>query len=188
MWLNISRGGSRGHHVYQGENPPTEALINFFVKDVPADGAFLEISDVSGELFRTAKLEVQPGINQYEWNMQFDPSRRQKQQYIAQQRDTFDQMVEMSGADRRQRQAAERILQGMNENMTADELQAASRELQQALGGGGVGGMGGGRGGRGGGLRGENAGAGTYRVTLTVGNQVMTATITLKADPLLSEK
>jgi photosystem II stability/assembly factor-like uncharacterized protein len=189
QWLNISRGGSRGHHVYAGENPQGGAAINFYLKESPDGPVEIEISDVAGELTRSLRADGQTGINQVRWNMRFDPSERQKVEYIASLTQRIEMMAEQMGASRRQRRDAERIVADLNPGQSPQELQAANRAVMQALGaaggqgGGGFGG-GGGRGGLGG-LQGAQAGPGTYRVTLYAAGQTLTGTITLKADPLL---
>jgi hypothetical protein len=189
-WLGISRGGNRGHLLFQGENPQGGAAINFYLREAQEE-VVVEISDVSGNLRRTERLSGQVGINQYRWNLQFDPGVNQKEAFIESARQMLEQMAEQTEASRSQRRDAERIAEAMDPSQTVNELTMARQRMLQALGagaggggGGGFGGRGGGRGGVGG-LRGSQAEPGTYRVTLMVGGQSYVGTITLRADPIL---
>ena len=189
QWLTVSRGGSRGSFYFAGENPPGGAAINFYLKE-PREEVLIEISDISGALKRTVRMKGEPGINQYRWDMRFDPTEQQKRTFISQTQQMIERAAEQAGASRRQRRKAERIAEAMRPDQGSEELLRARQEIFQALGmtgGAGFGGRGGFGGGFGRGIRGAPAGPGTYRVSLTVDGETYTGTVTLKADPLLEE-
>jgi len=86
LWVNLSRGGQRGHFWFGGENPRSFqpaanlpraphrnfAIISYWLKDAPAGGAVLEISDLAESVTHRAVLEGGPGIGRYAWDMTFD--------------------------------------------------------------------------------------------------------------------
>jgi len=68
-WLNISRGGSRGHLYYRGENPTSNAVINYYIGANPTGSVEFKISDITGDLTRSFTFNAQSGINRFEWDM-----------------------------------------------------------------------------------------------------------------------
>jgi len=85
QWRNISRGGSRGHKFFSGQNPPRGAQIYYYLGENTAN-AVLEISDVSGNKMRSFELTGNPGINRYIWNLRFNPPQltAEEEQYVDQ--------------------------------------------------------------------------------------------------------
>ena len=71
-WLNISRGGSRGHLYYRGENPTSNAVINYYIGSDPTGSVEFKISDITGNLTRSFTFDAQSGINQFEWDMRLN--------------------------------------------------------------------------------------------------------------------
>lgn len=182
QWLNISRGGSRGHLYFSGENPQRGAVINFFVKDAPTDKVQLEISDIGGQLKRTVEIETAAGINMYSWDMRFDPTEEQRRLFIQQLRLMIERIPEQVELTRAQRRELTRIGRRLDETLTNEELMEINRQITEMMGGGFRGFSG--RRGRGG-LQGPQAEPGTYRVTLTVNGESHTGTITIRRDPLI---
>lgn len=182
-WLSINRGGSRGHLLFSGDNPQGGAPINFFIKSESVENVVLNISDVSGNLTWTAELSPTAGINQYRWNMRFEPTEEQRQRFIQTLRGMIESMPERVELTRAQRRELTRIDTQLDETLTSQELMQLQQQVFGMMGGGR--GFGGGRGrGGGGGLRGPSAEPGIYRITLTVDGESYTSTLTLKADPL----
>jgi hypothetical protein len=72
QWNNVSRGGSRGQFLFQGENPPRGAMISYYL-GAGVEYATLIISDWEGKQKLEVELKDQSGINKYVWPFQFDP-------------------------------------------------------------------------------------------------------------------
>lgn len=72
QWKNISRGGNRGQFLYQGENPPRGAVINYYM-GTGVKEAKLTIIDWKGEQSISVDLKDQAGINRYIWPFEFEP-------------------------------------------------------------------------------------------------------------------
>ncbi|HMJ46714.1 MAG TPA: hypothetical protein VK498_05260, partial [Ferruginibacter sp.] len=82
---SYAMGGSRNVNARNaGFNPPNGAVINYYLKEAP-DSALVSITvtDARKKLIRTystipkpkeEKLEVNPGMNQFVWNMIYAPS------------------------------------------------------------------------------------------------------------------
>jgi photosystem II stability/assembly factor-like uncharacterized protein len=153
QWRAVSRGGERGHLLFQGRNPPTiahrppansptelvnSATIDFYLKQPPPGGRVsVEISEVTGDRKFTAEIEARQGINRYFWNMRFNPP------------------------------AGQRIVAGGGGG--------GGGGGGEAEGGGGFQGFGG--------FQGALAEPGTYRVRLSVGGRTYESTVTIRPDP-----
>lgn len=84
-WLDVSRGGQRGHQFFAGENPPSivppayavrepfenSALIAYYLKADQKE-ILVEISDLESTHKATMRIEARAGINRLRWNMRFD--------------------------------------------------------------------------------------------------------------------
>ncbi len=184
QWLGVSRGGSRGSFYFRGENPPSEAVLNFYLKDTPSGKIQLEISDIGGELKRAVELEGAAGINQYRWNMSFDPTEQQRMMFVEQMKQMIQGMPEQVELTRAQSRELNLIGRKLDDPLTNEELMDVQRQIMEVMGAGARGFGFGGRG-RGGGLRGPQAEPGTYRITLTVDGNTYTGTLVIRQDPIL---
>ena len=71
QWRPWANTGSTGHKAFFGENPPTGALIHYFLKDKPGDGERLsvQILDKAGKVLRTlGGAPALPGVNRVVWD------------------------------------------------------------------------------------------------------------------------
>ena len=59
-----------------GENPPTGASINYWLKNASDDSMTIKISDSDGTLIRTLKGTSKAGINRVWWDLHGEPSTR----------------------------------------------------------------------------------------------------------------
>jgi hypothetical protein len=84
-WQTARRDASQGQRSYSAPNPPTGALIYYYLGDTPAEGAELQlvVSNSDGEEIRTIDLldegdeedaedAVSPGVNRTVWNLTHD--------------------------------------------------------------------------------------------------------------------
>jgi photosystem II stability/assembly factor-like uncharacterized protein len=159
QWLNIQPQGRGGSLGFQGENPTRDAVINYYIgKGVTGELKF-EIANAMGTNKRTMTAGAREGINRLNWNMQFDPTPEQIEQFKADQ-------------------AAGRGRGRAGGGTGAEEVGGAQAAGQR----------GGGRG-RGGGQgpQGEVAPPGEYRVTMTVNGKSYTTRLIVRADPMLAE-
>jgi photosystem II stability/assembly factor-like uncharacterized protein len=87
-WRGVSRGGERGHMLFQGRNPltvsqvmpqnsPTDlenaAAIDFWLKAAPSGKVKVEIGPVGGAARFTTEIDARQGINRFHWNLRYDP-------------------------------------------------------------------------------------------------------------------
>ncbi len=184
IWENVSRGGQRGHFWFAGENPKTienttskpragfisKAAVSYFLgSDVKS--AQLIISDFSGEHQHVVEVPLQPGIQRYYWNLEFDTEMYSKEQY-----NHVDQLF----ADLVQRynyNSLKRLYKAFKEAKTPAEQRKAAQPLTAGY------------------LSVElgeeylmpKAAIGTYKLTLKVDGQEYTNTLTIREDPLLKE-
>ena len=64
-----------GHQYFLGENPPNEAVVQYFLKS-PMDDLSLRVNDAAGKTVRTVKIpgtKSQPGIQTACWDMRGEP-------------------------------------------------------------------------------------------------------------------
>ena len=97
LWRGVSRGATRGHKLFMGRNPLTiaqqppgnspqqlenSAAVHFWLREAPEGEVALEITDLAGEKVHTAEdVPAARGINRYYWNLRFDPTEEQLQEY-----------------------------------------------------------------------------------------------------------
>jgi len=190
-WLRIARGGyGRGNLFFRGENPPTGALIHYYLKDKPAGPVTIEITDVTGQNKKIYTIDsAKPGINRLVWDFRFDPAPAQIQNAInaaKQQLSTIAQRGELTAEQKTAVQEALKQIDAAGNNYSG--VMEIQRNLMQQLGLGGGGGFGGGGfGGRGGGVGGSVAEPGVYALKMTVGGKTFAAKITVRQDPMLNQ-
>ena len=186
-WLRIGRGGySRGNLFFKGENPPTGALIHYYLKDKPAGPVMIEISDVTGAQKATFTIDnPKLGINRLVWDFRFDPAASMVPGAISAMKAQINTIAgrgELNDEQRAAVQDAIKQLEAVGTNYRrAQEIQQG---VMQTLGGGGGFGGGGG-GGQRGGMGANVAEPGVYAVKMTVGGKTMTGKVMVRQDPML---
>ncbi|MCP4727938.1 MAG: hypothetical protein GY863_23060, partial [bacterium] len=119
IWEDASRGGVRGHQYFAAENPPyipkredvvrakmiSGGLINYFLKETAGEDVILEITDITGENKRTLHVPGEQGINRTLWDLRFDPTEEQKQQFTTNLSGLIDRISEFPGISRAQKRA-----------------------------------------------------------------------------------
>lgn len=194
-WRSISRGATRGHQLFIGQNPlsmsqvppnnsPTDiannATINFYLKASLNERPGLEIEDLDGKKTFTALLENSPGIHRFRWDMHFDPSKDQRKEFLERLENVFSQLEERVDKDRME------LLDKLNKKFksaeTSEELNWVREQLIENF--------------RvfaprrnffGDSLQGPDAETGTYRLTLTANGKTYTRYLTIRKDPLLKK-
>ena len=71
QWRPWANTGSSGHKAFLGENPPTGAMIHYFLKEKPGDGTrvSIQVLDKAGKVLRTLNnLPALPGVNRAVWD------------------------------------------------------------------------------------------------------------------------
>jgi len=68
-WESWSRDSNWGASVYQGENPPTGAMIDYWLAEEQPGGVTIAISDADGEAVNQVRGPGRAGINRALWNM-----------------------------------------------------------------------------------------------------------------------
>jgi len=190
-WLRISRGGyGRGSLFFRGENPPTGAMINYYIKDKPAGPVTIEITDVTGLSKTTFTIDnAASGINRLMWDLRFDPAPQQVQAAIANVKRQLETIAGRGELTDEQKAAVQDALKQVDAAGTNyRKVMDVQRSAMQAITGGefGGGGFGGGFGGRGaGGAGGANAEPGTYAVKMTVNGKTFAGKIIVRQDPML---
>jgi photosystem II stability/assembly factor-like uncharacterized protein len=180
-WMQINRGGSRGHLYFEAPNPPYEAMIGYYLKKAQKDPVTLEISDIQGSKSRTFNLEGDPGIHKLAWNMQFDPSISQRKTFVRSITRRLNQQIKK--ADPEQKKQLEGLQvelekAGTDMKKISDFLAKAADILYPDIPAQYRSQMG---------PRGPAAGPGTYLVKMTVEKKTYTSTITVRWDPDYSE-
>ncbi len=192
-WEGISRGATRGHQLFIGRNPlsmsqtepsnsPSEiqntATINYYLKGKPENKPELEIISLHGIEKFTATVDDSTGINRYRWDIRFNPSERQRKNFIQLLESQFKQLKEQVGRD--QKKSLDQLNIKFKKAKTANEFNSIRQQLTEEFG----------RFARGRGfftrpLQGPAAGAGVYQVKLVVDGKTYTRILTIRQDPML---
>ena len=74
-WRLASRGGSTGHKLFLGANPPNGAQIHYYLKDKPGEKerVRISISDKDGKAIREMDGTKEAGVNQVIWDLRSRP-------------------------------------------------------------------------------------------------------------------
>lgn len=84
-WLNLSRGGQRGHFLFQGENPKNirntsnvpratfevDVPITFIINDIKIDSVDVTIYNEPKTLSFSKRIACHQGINRWYWDRKF---------------------------------------------------------------------------------------------------------------------
>jgi photosystem II stability/assembly factor-like uncharacterized protein len=155
QWANISRGGSRGQFLFQGENPADGAMIRFYLGDGVKE-AKLSISDWKGEQTIEVDLESQPGIHMHLWRFQFKPPELNEEEKAL-----FDSYLKTTEWEER-REISEKLRESLEKR--GEKFAGIDRRENK--------------------LNPIPAGPGVYKVTLMVNGMSMTKPLTVRKDPL----
>lgn len=155
QWRNISRGGSRGQFLFRGENPPSGAMVSYYLA-ADTKNAKLTITDWDGKLKKEVELKDQSGLNKYLWNFRFDPPKLNEEE-----KKLFDKYTKAT-----EREARREIGNQLRESLEkrGQRFTGISRRTNQ--------------------LNSIPAEPGVYKVTLTVGKVSMIKSLTVRRDPL----
>lgn len=154
QWNEISRGGSRGQFLFQGENPPRGAMISYYLKEA-AEDAKLIISDWEGKQKLEVELKDQSGISRYVWPFEFNPPELNDQE-----KELFDKYLKTSKWQER-REISEKLQESLEKRGEKFAgIGWRSEELNKIP-----------------------AEPGVYKITLTAGDTAVTKPLTVRADP-----
>ncbi len=196
IWEDATRGGVRGHMFFAGENPPyipmrenivrskliNGGLINYYLKSRPKAEVMIEISDITGKNKRTMIGPNEPGINRALWDLRYDATPKQRQQFI-QGIETaiarIDNLPRLTNAQKETiKQVKNDLKKADNENVIIrifeklrDQFGNLSMFRRSFFRG----------------LQGAQAAPGEYLVRLTVDGKTYTEKITVREDPILNE-
>ncbi len=187
-WLRVERGGyGRGDLYFKGENPPTGALIHFYLKDAPAAPPTVEISDPAGTA-RTVYIldKAEAGVNRLAWDLTFDPPAATTQSMLTNLQKQIAEALARPEVKEDQKAAlreAQATLEKFGTNFrkvmeTQRSLMPILRSQLFAMMGGSMGGF------YGRGMGGQQADPGTYVVKLTAGGKTLTGKVSVRNDPL----
>lgn len=155
QWRNISRGGSRGQFLFQGENPPRGAMISFYL-GAEAKEARLTISDWKGEQELEVELKDLSGLNRYTWPFQFDPPELNEEEKAL-----FDKYTKATEWEER-REIGNQLRESLEKR--GQKFAGINRRTQK--------------------LNNIPAEPGVYKVTLTVNGKSVTKSLTVRTDPM----
>jgi photosystem II stability/assembly factor-like uncharacterized protein len=71
--LRRGRGSRESQDV--GENPPSGAIIHFYLKERPSGDVSIDILDASGKTLQSFRRPAEPGMNRFEWDLRHPDAR-----------------------------------------------------------------------------------------------------------------
>jgi photosystem II stability/assembly factor-like uncharacterized protein len=185
-WLRLRRGGyGRGDLYFAGENPPTDALIHYYLKEKPSGPVSIEITDATGKLKTTFSVKnAEAGINRLMWDMQFDPTPKQLSPRLSNMRRMMERILQRPEVEAEAKKTVKKALEQINKKgITYREAMAIQSRAYEAIGFGGRGGF------RGRGRMGSGGAVpGSYAVKLTVNGKSYTGTISIRQDPMREDR
>ena len=197
LWEDATRGGVRGHFYFAGENPPyvpkrenivreklvSGALINYYLKNKSKNKVIFKISDITGKNKRTLEASGEAGINRVLWDLQFDPSPEQTQQFKNQLEKIIDRIFELQTLTSDQKAWLEQTRETLKKAKYDTELNKIWDKLVEEFGNlsflrrafRGVSGR----------LQGAAVEPGEYLITMTVDGKTYTEKILVRKDPIV---
>ena len=71
-WVTWSADGNLGQKLWSGENPPTGAVISYYLKEAQKE-ARITVKDNTGKVVRTMRrVPMLAGVNSTEWDLRYD--------------------------------------------------------------------------------------------------------------------
>ncbi len=182
-WARINLGRKQPDFLFRGENPPYGALLHFWLREAPGDGATLRVEEILGDRQQTIDVEAKAGLNRARWDLSFSPTDADRRNF----RDHLREVLRTL-ASRVDTSALQRQLDALSGRLDAIDLASddVDRDLN-AVRGAFVGGFAMYAGGRP--LFGDKIGPneaqpGTYRVVLEVGDRTLERRLVVRDDPL----
>ncbi len=72
-WNIWNRDGNLGQRRYAGENPPSGALISYYLKSQPSGEVNIEVADAGGKLIRRfRRVPDEAGVSRISWDLRYD--------------------------------------------------------------------------------------------------------------------
>jgi photosystem II stability/assembly factor-like uncharacterized protein len=78
-WLNRTDYSKRTSLKFNGENPPSGAAINFYLRSQPQDSVEVTVRDSFSGRERTWEMRAHEGINRTYWDLEFGPPERERE-------------------------------------------------------------------------------------------------------------
>ena len=76
-WTIWGKDGNLGQKVYKADNPPSGAIINYYLKAAPKDDVVITIADKAGKTIRTIRAAPKnAGVNRTVWDLRYDGPRQ----------------------------------------------------------------------------------------------------------------
>jgi photosystem II stability/assembly factor-like uncharacterized protein len=194
IWEDASRGGVRGHLYWAAKNPPyipdlaegvvrgklvSGAWVNYYLKARAQGEVVVEIADVTGERKRTIVASNEPGIHRAWWDLRFDASQQQRQQFAARLERALERLPRLPGMGSEERALVAQSASDLKSAKTDAQLSSIWQKLVDGLGE-----VDGARQALGQRLVGPEAEPGEYQVRLLVEGKTYTGKLLLRADPV----
>ena len=81
QWLNIQPQGTGGSFGFAGENPTKDGIINYHLGASTSGQVRFEIVNIAGTNKRTYTVDARPGIGRLQWDLRYDPTPQQVEQF-----------------------------------------------------------------------------------------------------------
>ena len=175
-WVSVRTGGSGGSLYFQGENPATNAAIHYYLGSSVKGTVRFEIKDITGSFKRTYSVNAEPGINRLNWDMQYDPTQEQWQQFREQLNQSIEQSIQMASGEQinQLNNLKDQLKQAGTDPGQLQAIWNKTRDLSGFR-----------RFSRRGGIQGIPAEPGEFQVMMIVDGKTYTSKIIVRHDPLL---
>jgi len=192
-WAGISRGATRGHQLFIGRNPfsmsqvepdnspsriQNTASINYYLRIKPRKKPILEISDLTLSMKRTVILDDTAGLGRYRWDMHFEPSKQQKDNFMKRMENVFNELKKRLKNEQMER--SDQLYQEFKRAQTTEEFNQIREKIMDEF-----------RDYAWGRdffvppLQGPEAEAGTYALKFIVDDKTFNGFVAIRDDPLL---
>lgn len=185
-WLNVSRGGQRGHFVFAGQNPKNirntsnipradfavDLPVTFVVNDGNPKEVEITITSLDGQLQTKKNVKTKSGVNRWYWNRTFESKDFTESDHALIEK-LFTKALQLSSKSR----VENGITQYRNANNTSEKRRILTN-LNESVFGNILPSD----------LLVPKAGPGSYHLKINYGGYEVSQTISITEDPLDNEK
>ena len=129
-WVRINEGRKQPDFEFRGPNPPSGALIHYYLKRAPKDPVKIEIQDEEGHHKEVLDAKGDVGINRVEWNLTFETTPANRVAFKRHLSDVMDRLSPLVSKPEEKQKLAD-LVKRLDEASTEDPPPKTEEESER---------------------------------------------------------
>jgi hypothetical protein len=129
-WIRINLGRKQPDFEFRGANPPSGALIYYYLKKAPESPITIEIQDREGQHKEVFDVEAKAGINRAEWDLTFKTREKHRIAFKKHLHDVMDRLSQRVRKQEEKQKLAE-LRKRLDEASTEEPAPKAEDESER---------------------------------------------------------